>query len=269
MNSPADVLLTTDAGRLIRAQQADVLQPVSSAVLKAAIPSQYRDPEGHWFGLSIRARVMFYAPDRVQPDELSTYEDLASPKWRDRICIRSSSNVYNQSLLASLIAHNGAEAAEKWAGAVVGNMARKPQGGDRDQIKAVAAGQCDVAVANSYYYGGMLASSKASEHAPATRVKLFWPNQQGRGAHVNISGGGITKSAPHKANAIRFLEFLAGKEAQKLYAQVVYEYPVRADVKASGVVAGFGPFKADSLNLAQLADHNAEAVRIFDRAGWR
>ena len=267
-NSPADLLLTTDAGRLIRATEADVLQPIRSGVLEAAIPARYRDPDGFWFGLGLRARVFFYAPGRVDPSELSTYEDLADPKWAGRICIRSSSNVYNQSLLAALIAHDGAAAAEQWAAGVVANMARDPQGGDRDQIKAVAAGQCDVAVANTYYYAGMRDGTE-DEREAAAGVALFWPNQDGRGAHVNISGAGVARYAPNPDNAVALLEFLAGPEAQRIYAEVVYEFPVRAGVPPSPAVASFGAFEADPLDLHRLAAHQAEALRMFDRVGWR
>lgn len=269
MNSPADVLLTVDAGRLIQAKKAGVLQPIRSEALEAAIPAQYRDPEGYWYGLAARARIIFYAKDRVASEELSTYEDLADPKWKNRICVRSSTNVYNQSLLASLIAHHGVEKAEEWAKGVVANMARKPQGGDRDQIKAVAAGECDIAIANTYYYARMLKSKEESERKATEKVSPFWPNQNGRGAHVNISGAGVTKSAKNRANAIKLLEFLVSDEAQKIYAEVVNEYPVKPGVAISETIASLGRFKVDPLNLAALAEHQAEAVRIFDRAGWR
>lgn len=268
-NSPADVLLTTDAGRLTRARQAGLLQPVSSAVLDAAVPPQYRDPDGYWYGLSVRARVLFYAKDRVRPEELDSYAGLADPRWRGRICVRSSSNIYNQSMLAAFIARDGVAKAEAWARAVVANMARKPQGGDRDQIRAVAAGECDVAIANTYYFARMLASTKAADRAAAAKVALFWPDQKGRGAHVNISGAGVTVSARNKRNAVRLIEFLVSDEAQRIYAESVYEYPVKAGVAVSPTVGAFGDFKADDLDLAVLAEHNAEAVRVFDRAGWR
>ncbi len=268
-NSPADVLLTVDAGRLIRATNAGVLQPVTSKTLEAEIPAQYREPGGHWYGLSIRSRVIFRAKDRVPAGAITSYAELADPKWKGKICIRSSSNVYNQSLMASLIARKGAKAAEAWASGVVANMARKPQGGDRDQIKAVAAGECDLAVSNTYYYGRMINSKKEAQRDAAAKVALVWPDQNGNGAHVNISGAGVTKSARNKANAIKLIEFLVSDEAQKIYSEVVYEYPVKSGVAASSTVAGFGEFKADELNLAELGKHNAEAVRVFDRAGWR
>lgn len=268
-NSPADVLITVDAGRLIRADQAGLFQPVKSAVLDAAIPASLRDPKGAWYGLSMRARVIFYAKERVKPDDLSTYEALADPKWKGRICIRSSSNVYNQSMLAALIVEDGAAKAEAWAKGITANMARPPAGGDRDQILAVAAGVCDIAIANTYYYAGLLQSAKEEERQAAQKVALFWPNQAGRGAHVNVSGAGVMKNAPHREAAVKLLEFLAGDEAQRLYAEAVYEFPVKAGVAPAGVVAGFGAFKADTLSLAAIANHQAEAIRIFDRVGWR
>lgn len=269
VNSPADAILTVDAGRLIRAREAGVLQPIDSDILRRAIPAQYRDPEGYWYGLSVRARTIIYSPERVTPAELSSYEDLAAPRWKGRICIRSSSNIYNQSMLAAMIAHLGIDRTEDWARGLVANFARKPKGGDRDQIRAVAAGECDIAIVNTYYLAGLARSKKAKDRAVAAKVRIFWPNQGGRGTHVNISGAAVTKSARNKANAIRLIEFLAGAEAQKIYAEVVNEYPVRTDVAPSGVVASWGPFEADTLNLAELARYNAEALRLADRVGWR
>ncbi|WP_419796949.1 MAG: Fe(3+) ABC transporter substrate-binding protein [Terasakiella sp.] len=269
MNSPADILITADVGRLIRAEDAGVLQSVESETLSKLIPAQYRDPEGQWFGLSLRSRVIFIAKDRVKPGEVTTYEDLADPKWTNRICIRSSSNVYNQSMLGSLIEHNGTEKAAAWTKAVVNNLARKPQGGDRDQIKAVAAGECDVAVGNSYYFGRMQAGKDAAQKAAADKVQLVWPNQDGRGAHVNISGAGVTKSAKNKENAVKLIEFLASDEAQAIYAKDVFEYPLRDGIELSPTVAAWGKFKADDIELAKFAAHQKEAVKMFDQAGWR
>lgn len=269
MNSPADVLLTTDAGRLVRAKQSGLLQPVRSAVLKANIPAQYRDPEGAWYGLSMRARPIVYARDRVDPATLSTYEALAEPAWRGRVCVRSSNSIYNQSMLAAMIHHLGSDRTEAWAKGLVANFARKPQGGDRDQIRAVAAGECDVALANTYYLAQLYTSSKESDRAAAAKVEVFWPNQGGTGVHVNISGAGVTKSASHRDDAIRLIEFLSSDDAQRLYAESVYEYPVKPGVPRSDLVAAWGAFEADSINLSLLGDNNAEAVRIADRAGWR
>ena len=269
-NTPADLFITVDAGRLYRAKQAGVFASINDDVLNAAVPAHLRDPQGQWVGLSQRARVIFYVKDRVKPSELSTYEDLASDKWRRRICIRGSSNIYNQSLVASLIAADGKEGAQQWANGIVKNMARPPQGGDRDQIKAAAAGQCDLAVANTYDYGKMLTSKKDKAQLKAAKaVGLFWPNQQGRGAHVNISGAGVTKYAKNRDNALKLLRFLVSPEAQKWYAEVNFEYPVRAGVEVSELVKSWGDFKSDKLNLDVLGQNNAEAVRIMDRAGWK
>lgn len=267
--SPADLFITTDVAHLHKARVAGVLQQTQSAELDKNIPARYRDPQGYWYGLSARARVVLYAKDRVKPSDLSTYEDLADPKWKGRICVRSSSSTYNQSLLAGLIAVMGPDKAEGWARAMVGNMARKPQGGDRDQISAVAAGQCDLAIANTYYFGGMQVSDKAEEKAAAAKVGLFFPNQQGRGAHMNVAGAGVTNSAKHKAEAVKLLEFLSGPEAQKTFAEGNNEFPVLASAQASPIVAAWGAFKAEDINVAMLGENNPVAVRIFDRVGWR
>ncbi len=268
-NSPADILLTVDVGRLYRAKQMDLLQPVDSEVLRNQVPAQYRDPDNTWFAMSLRSRVIVYNRDTVDPEELSTYEDLASDQWEDSICVRSSSNIYNQSLVASMISHNGVEATEEWANGLVDNMARDPQGGDRDQISAVAVGQCDLAIVNSYYLGGMLNSPVEEQREIAEQVGLFWPNQEGRGAHMNISGAGLTRSAPNPENGVRLMEFLVSDEAQRWYAETNNEYPVRDDVAVSETLQSWGNFKADQLELEQLGIHNAEAVRLMDRAGWR
>ncbi len=268
-NSPADAILTVDAGRLIRAKQAGVLQPVRSTILTNSIPAQYRDPEGYWFGLTVRARPIIYSRARVKPSSLSTYAALTEPKWKGRICIRSSGNIYNQSMLAAMIARNGAARTEAWARGLVANFARRPKGGDRDQIRAVAAGLCDIAIVNTYYLAGMISSKRASDRAAASKVQIFWPDQKGHGTHVNISGAGVTKSAKNRSNAIKLLEFLVSDEAQLIYASKVYEYPVKPGVAVSKVLGAWGPFRADKLALAVLAKHNAEAVRVADRAGWR
>ncbi len=269
-NTPADLFITTDAGRLHRARQADLLQPVKSAIIDDLVPAHLRDVDGYWVGLSQRARVIFYANDRVDPAELSTYEDLADPRWKKRICIRGSGNIYNQSLVASMLAADGAAATQQWADALVSNMARTPKGGDRDQIKAAAAGVCDIAIANTYYYAQMLANSgDPAQQAAARKMTIFWPNQQGRGAHVNISGAAISKYSKNRDNAQRLLEYLVSAEAQDWYAEVNYEYPVRSDVEASGLLKQWGQFSSDVLNLSRLGELNAEAVKIMDRAGWK
>ncbi|REJ74898.1 MAG: extracellular solute-binding protein, partial [Acidobacteria bacterium] len=230
-DSPADLFITVDAGRLHQAEQAGAFQPVRSAVLEERIPEKLRHPEGLWFGLTKRARVIVYAKDRVDPSEITTYEDLADPRWKGRIAIRSSTNVYNQSLVASLIAALGEEATEEWCRGLVANLARPPQGGDRDQIRAVAAGEADIAVSNTYYLAQMLAGSE-EDRAAAARVGVVFPNQGGRGTHVNISGGGVVAGAPNRDNAVRLLEFLAGPEAQSALVAETREYPVAAGYEA-------------------------------------
>lgn len=268
-DSPADLFITTDVVHLHKARVAGVLQPAQSPALDKAIPAAYRDPQGYWYGLSARSRVVFYAKDRVKPSDVTTYEDLADPKWKGRICVRSSSSSYNQSLLAGLIAVDGPAKAEAWAKGIVDNMARKPQGGDRDQIAAVAAGQCDIAIANTYYYGGMQTSAKAEERDAAAKVGIAFPNQQGRGAHMNVAGAGVAASAKHKAEAVKLLEFLSGPDAQRIFAEANNEFPVRPGVTPSPVVAAWGPFKGEDINVAMLGENSAEAIRIFDRVGWR
>jgi iron(III) transport system substrate-binding protein len=268
-NSPADMLITEDVGRLYRAKQAGVLQAVESAGINDVIPAQYRDSEGFWYGLSLRSRVIIYDKARVSPADLSTYADLANPKWDNKICVRSSGNIYNQSLVASMISRNGIEATELWATGLVGNFGRDPQGGDREQISAVAAGQCDLAVSNTYYFGGMLKSDDEAVRKAAEAVAVFFPDQGGNGAHMNVSGAGITKAAKNRDAAVQLMEFLAGEEAQAWYAEVNNEFPVRSDVPASELLQSWGTFKADNLALEQLGIHNADAVRLMDRAGWK
>lgn len=268
-NSPADLFITVDAGRLYRAKQAGVLQKFESDTLNAVIPENFRDPEGYWFGLSMRARPIFYVKDRVDPKLLTSYEALADDHWAKKICIRSSSNIYNQSLVASMLARTGESDVETWAKGLVSNMARSPKGGDRDQLKAAAAGQCDVAVANTYYYGAMLTGKDAEQKAAAEKMAIFWPNQSDRGAHVNVSGIGLTAAAKNIEAAKALAEFLASPETQQWYAEVNFEYPVRKGVEISGVLKQWGDFKADSINLAELGENNASAVKVMDRAGWK
>jgi len=268
-NTHADVFITTDAGRLYRAKQAGVLQSFQSDILNKTIPENLRDPEGFWYGLTIRARPIFYVKGVMSPDTLSSYEDLAKHHYKNKICIRSSNNVYNQSLVASLLAANGKEKTQQWANDFVKNFARKPKGGDRDQIKAAAAGQCDLAIANTYYFAKMINSNKEDQKKAADSVAIFWPNQNDRGAHINISGITITKYAKHVKAAKQLVEFLVTKESQQWYADVNYEYPARADIAPNKILASWGKFKSDSINLDQLGKNNAEAVKIMDRAGWK
>ncbi len=268
-DSPADVLITVDAGRLHRAKSRNLLQPVQSAVLEANVPAHLRDDDGQWFGLTQRARIFVYHTGRVQPGELSTYAALAEPRWNGRVLIRSSSNVYNQSLLASVIAHLGPEQAERWARGMVTSMARTPSGGDTDQIKAVAAGVGDVAVANSYYLARLLTSEDPEDRRVAAQVAPFFPDQDGRGTHVNVSGAGVTRSSKNRDNAVRLIEFLSEDDAQRLLTETNGEYPVKPGVPWSATLQSWGEFKADTLDLTRLGELNDEAVRIADRAQWR
>jgi iron(III) transport system substrate-binding protein len=268
-NTPADLLFTTDAGNLHAAKEAGLFQKVASPALEAAVPQHLRDPDGQWVGLGLRARPIFYVEGKVDPKTVSTYEQLAGPKHKGKILVRSSNNIYNQSLLASIIAHDGLEKAEAWAKGVADNLARKPQGGDRDQIKAAAAGQGDIAIANTYYYAGMLASDNAEDREAAQKLKVSWPNQDGYGTHINVSGAGVTAHAKNKGEAVKLLEFLVTDEAQRIYAEVGQEYPVKAGVPWSPALKSLGEFKMDQLSLVKLGENNAEAVKIFDRVGWR
>ncbi len=267
--SPADVMITVDAGRLWRAEQEGVFQGVESEVLNERLPESMRHPEGKWFGFSQRARAIFYDRDGFDPAEIGSYEDLADPRFEGEVCIRSSNNIYNQSLLASLIAHHGAEGAEEWAQGVVANMARDPEGGDTDQIKGVASGECCVAVANHYYYVRLLNSDDEADREVAHQVGVIFPNQDGRGTHVNVGGAGVVEGAPNRENAVRFLEFLASDTAQEIFANGNYEFPVVEGVKMNPVLESWGNFKKDSLNISKLGENNPEAIKIFDRVGWR
>lgn len=269
INSPADVLLTTDAGRLHRAKTADIFAPIESALLSEAIPDQYRDQTKHWFGLSVRARPIMIT-DAAAELKLTSYEDLARPELAGKICIRSSGNIYNQSLTASFLEHLGESETENWAKGLVSNFARKPQGGDRDQIRAAAAGQCSVVVANTYYLANMLADqSNSQDFNAASKMRVIWPNQNNRGTHVNISGAGMLKTAPNKGNAIKLIEFLASNTAQKIYADVNFEYPVKPGIELNSILKGWGEFKADQLPLDKLGEKNVSAVQVMDRAGWK
>jgi iron(III) transport system substrate-binding protein len=265
-NSPADLILTTDIGNLNNHLQAGVLQSVTSPVLNANIPAQYRHPDGLWFGLTTRARVIFAHKERVKAGEVKSYEDLAAPHMKGRVCTRSGKHVYNVSLLASIIAAKGEAAAEAWAKGVKGNLARKPQGNDRAQVKAVFQGECDVALGNTYYMGKMVTNEKSPEQKDwAAAVNIVFPNQDGRGAHVNISGAGVTKSAKNKANAIKLIEFLTNDKAQNIYAEGNFEYPVKAGVALPPLVASWGAFKADEAFLSNVAQQRTLATRIMDR----
>ena len=268
--SPADVLVTVDAGRLWRAQQLGFFQPVKSALLDARIPASYREPGGQWFGFSLRARVIAYNKARVKAAEIPTYESLAEPKWQGRVCMRSSTNIYNLSLMGAMIDHLGEAKAEQWARGVKANLAREPKGGDTDQLKSVAAGECDVTISNQYYYARLLRSAKPEERGIGEKIGVLFPNQADRGTHVNISGAGVMKNAPNREAAVKFLEYLAGDEAQRYFAEGNNEWPVVAGVKPDNpVLKMLGEFRQDSLNVAVLGRNQPGSQKIYDRVAWK
>jgi len=268
-NSPADVLVTVDAGRLARAQEAGVLAPVRSAVLDGRIPAHLRDPEGHWYGFSMRARVVMY--DRAQglPAGLARYEDLARPEFRGMVSTRSSSNIYSIGWTASLLAANGPEATEGWARGIAANLSRPPQGGDTDQIRAVAAGQGRLAISNTYYLGLLHRAASAADREIAGRMAVLFPNQGDRGTHVNISGAGVVRTAPNREAAQAFLDYLSSPAAQAIFAEGNMEYPVVADAPVHPFLQSLGGFRQDPLNAARMAALSPEALRIMQRANWR
>jgi iron(III) transport system substrate-binding protein len=267
-NSPADIFLTVDAARLARADELGLFATVKSKLLEERIPPTLRSPD--WFAFSTRARLIIANKDLVKPDEVQTYEDLANSRLRGKVCSRSGSHPYNISLMAALIAHLGEAKAEEWARGVVANFARGPKGGDTDQIKSVAAGECGVAVSNSYYLARLLRSTKPEDQRLMDRITIIWPNQKSFGAHINISGGGMLKTAPNKDSAIRFLEYLAGDDAQRYFADGNNEWPAVASVSVKNpALDAMGRFKADNLPVATLARNTAAAQRIYDRAGWK
>jgi len=268
--SPADVLITVDAGRLWRAEQLGLFQPVKSATLESRIPANLREPGGLWYGFSTRARVIAYNKATVKAGEIRNYEDLADPKWKGRVCMRSSTNIYNLSLLGAIIDHLGEAKAEAWAKGVRTNLAVEPKGGDTDQLKAVAAGQCDVTISNQYYYARLLRSSKPDEREVGAKIGIVFPNQATWGTHVNISGAGVLKNAPHREAAIRFLEYLASDEAQRYFADGNNEWPVVKGVKVDNpVLKMLGEFKQDPLNVAVLGKNQPSSQRVYDRVAWK
>ena len=268
-NSPADILITSDAGRLYLAQQKGLLQTIDSKVLNESIPENLRQKDGYWFALTKRARVIVYNKDKVNPNELSTYEALTDASLKGKVLVRQSNNIYNQSLLASIIAHDGKVKAKEWAQGMVNNFARDPKGSDRDQMKAVAAGIGDIAVVNTYYLGKLLNSKKTAEVLVGEKMAVFFPNQNGRGTHINISGAGVTKYSKNKENAVKLLEFLVSPKAQSMFAQANYEYPVNKNVEPSELLKSWGTFKEDSLDLEALGMNNAQAVKIFNEVKWK
>jgi iron(III) transport system substrate-binding protein len=269
-NSPADVFLTVDAGRLWVADQDGVFAPVQSKVLNERIPAAYRLASNTWFGFSARARPILVDKSKIKPGEILNYEDLADPKWKGQICTRSGSHVYMLSLLSSIIENDGAAKAEAWATGVNANLARQPKGGDTDQIKAVAAGECSIALANTYYIARMLKSDKPDERAMMEKLRVVWPNTAGRGVHMNVSGGGVLKNAPNKENAIKFLEYLASDEAQGYFANGNNEWPVVASAKIKNdALDSLGPFKPDPLNMIALGKNQRLAQEIVNRVGYK
>ena len=265
-NSPADLILTTDVSRLYTAYEAGVTQAVETPLLTETIPANLREPDGHWYALTKRVRVVYASKDRVGAGEITSYEDLADPKWAGRICTRSGSHYYQIGLLGAFIAHYGEEQAEAWLRGVKANLARKPQGNDRAQVKAISEGECDIALGNNYYYGRMLADEAQAAWAQA--VTVAFPSIADGGTHVNISGMALTAAAPHKDNAVKLMEFLAGDLAQQMYAEQNYEYPVRAGVPWAGVLRALGTFEEDDLSLATIAENRDAAQRIVDRVGY-
>jgi iron(III) transport system substrate-binding protein len=266
-NSPADILMTVDAGRVWLADREGLFQPVSSEILNDAIPAHLRHPDGNWFGLSQRARIIFFSKERVASSP-QTYAELADPKWKGRVCIRSSSNIYNLSLMGSIIAHEGSDAASTWAQGVLDNLARPPEGGDTDQLRGIVSGICDVAVANTYYFARAMDQDIKGLSDPVDQIGWVFPNQDSTGTHVNIAAAGVVANAPHKEEAVAFLEYLISPRAQEFLASQNYEYPVVEGVAAGEVAASLGSFKSDTLNLKFLGENQPEAQRIFNEAGF-
>ncbi len=268
-NTRADLYITADVGRLARAVSQGILQTIPDPSMLSLVPENLREPKGRWIGLTKRARVIAYHLDRVQPNELSTYEALADDKWRGRILVRSSQSHYNQTLMASILAANGTEEATAWSEAVVNNMAQPPRGNDRDQVKAMAAGVGDLALINTYYLGLLLRSSNSEERQVAAELGLFFPNQQGRGAHVNLSGMGITRYAKNKENALELIRFLLSNESQTFLANENFEYPVLAEADWPDLLQQWGEFKSDTVNVARLGELIPEAMLVFNKTGWQ
>lgn len=268
-STPADLFITVDGGILNTAKVEGLLQPVESSVVDTQVPADLRDTDSHWIGLSTRARVIVYAKDRVDPSELSTYEDLATDKWKGKLLVRSSTNLYNLSLLASLISINGEEETEKWAAGIANNLARDPEGGDRDQAKALVAGVGDVAIMNTYYVGRMSVSDDPEEVKVAEQVGVFFPNQETTGTHLNISGAGLVKHSKNKENAIKLIEFLTAPEAQGIISEANFEYPVNQEAKLPELLQSWGEFKHQGLDFADYGEYNPKAVEIANKVGWK
>ena len=268
--SPADVLITVDAGRLWRAEQYGLFQPVKSKVLDSRIPASYRHPDGLWYGFSARARIIAYSKERVKPGEISSYEDLANPRWKGKICTRSAAHVYNLSLMSSLVSNIGEAKTEEWAKAVASNLARTPKGGDTDQLMGVASGECDIAISNTYYYVRLMRSQKPDDRAAAEKIAVVLPNQKDRGTHINVSGAGVLKNAPNREAAVLFMEYLASDDAQNYFANGNNEWPVVSSVKPNNAaLASLGRFKTDPLNIGEIGKNQPAAQKIADRSGFK
>ncbi len=268
VNSPADVLLTTDVARMNEAVLNGVSQSLETDELSRNIPPRYRDPQGNWFGLTLRSRVIFVSNERVKQTTF-TYEELADPKWKGRICVRSGQNVYNIALIASMIAHKGEADTKKWLEGVKANLARKPSGNDRGQVKAVFSGECDIALVNTYYMGAMMTNDKKPVQKEwAKSVRMIFPNTNDRGVHVNLSGMVLARNAPNKSEAIKLMNFLSDDKAQKIYAEVNFEYPVKPEVEWSKLVKSWGEFKADTISLAKVVEYRKRASELVDEVGF-
>ncbi|MVA99456.1 extracellular solute-binding protein [Nitratireductor sp. CAU 1489] len=269
VNSPADLIFTVDIGRLSNAKEKGITQPVSDEAINANIPGQYRDPDGHWFGLTTRGRVVYASKDRVGQDAI-TYEELADPKWKGRICIRSGQHAYNLALFASMIAHHGEDYTKTWLTGLKNNLARKPDGGDRTQAKAIYAGECDIGIGNTYYVGLMQTNEKEPEQKDwANAIKILFPNTEDRGTHVNISGMALAKHAPNKDNALKLMEFLASPQGQEIYAEQVFEYPIGPGTEPAAIVKAFGDIKPDPLPLDEIANNRKAASELVDTTGFQ
>jgi iron(III) transport system substrate-binding protein len=264
--SPADLVLTVDIARLMQVVDAGVTQPVQSEVLEANIPAEFRDPDDRWFGLTTRARIVYASKERVADGEVTTYEDLASDKWKGRICTRSGTNDYNVALLGAVIAHDGLETAKTWVEGLKANLAKKPDGGDRDQVKSIWAGECDISLGNTYYMGQMVNDSEQKEWADS--VRIVFPTFEAGGTHMNVSGVAMTKSAPNKEAALKLMEFLSSDEAQHIYAETNHEFPVKPGVERSELVASWGEFTPDTLNLMEVAAQRAAALKLMEEVDF-
>jgi len=270
-NSPADLFISVDAGKLQKASDLNLLQKISSPIINQNVDNALKDVNGYWIPITYRARIIVYSKDRVNAGDLSTYANLTNEKWKNKVLVRSSSNAYNQALLSSIVANKGVDAASNWASDLVKNFARNPKGSDRDQVKAIAAGQGDLAIVNSYYIGLLLSSEKVEELKAGKSVGVFFPNQgvNESGTHINVSGIGLTKNAPNKDNAIKLMEFLTSESAQKTYVNTSYEYPANPSVEPNEIVKKWGSFKKDKLDLNQLGVYRSKAIEIFDKSGWK